>query len=75
MDAFASSRLTEAIQRRDLSLVINTPEEADFWYAMDELGLIENFFDFSKNLTLDEVLAIERAKALAKLKASPRPTV
>jgi len=71
MDASASLRLTEAIRNRDLSLVINTPEEADFWDAMIDMDLMHLFFDFSKKLTLEEVLARERAKALITKKASP----
>jgi hypothetical protein len=70
MDASASSRLTEAIQKRDLSLVIDTPEEADFWDAMIDMDLMHLFFDFSENLTIQEVLARERAKELVKKAAS-----
>lgn len=75
MDASASSRLSETIRQRDLGLVINTPEEADFWYAMDEQGLLESFFDFSQRLTLEKVLAIERARALAQQQAATRRAV
>jgi hypothetical protein len=75
MDASASSQLTEAIQKRDLSLVIGTPEEADFWYSMDDLGILESFFDFSEKLTLKQVFARERAKELAKKSALERNAV
>jgi hypothetical protein len=70
MSASASSRLTAAIQAKDVSLVINTPEEADFWDAMFEMDLMHLFVDANKPLTLDEVFARERAKELAKKSAA-----
>ena len=75
MDASASSRLIAAIRARDVSSVINTPEEADFWDAMYEQGLLHTFVDVDKPLTMEQVFAIERAKALAQEKASPKPAV
>jgi hypothetical protein len=70
MDASASSRLAAAIQARDASLVINTPEEADFWDAMVELGVLHTFIDINKPLTMEDVFEAERADELAKKKTA-----
>ena len=42
---------------------------------MYEQGLLHTFVDVDKPLTMEQVFAIERAKALAQEKASPKPAV
>jgi hypothetical protein len=66
MNVSYSSRRTAAIQAKDVSLVINTPEEADFWDAMYDLGILHEFFKVDQPLTLEQVFARERARELSK---------
>ena len=56
MESSVSSRLALAIQKRDVNLVMNTEDEPLFWDEMGRLGILHEFFDAKKNLSLEALV-------------------